>query len=45
MITKENFRDLMFANPVTLWTGMNPDLFKGMVIEKEVEGLLVQEVR
>ena len=40
VITEDNFCDFVFANPTSLWTGMNPDFFKGTVVEKEVEQLL-----
>jgi len=38
----EDFRDFVFTNPVTLWTAMNPDFFKGTVVEGAVEKLLEQ---
>ena len=44
VITEDNFRDFVFANPTSLWTGMNPDFFKGTVVEKEVDQLLASEV-
>jgi hypothetical protein len=34
----------MFVNPVTLWTGMNPDFFKGTVVEKDVGKLLAEGI-
>ena len=34
------FRDFVFTNPTTLWTGMNPDFFKGTVVEQAVSNLL-----
>jgi predicted TIM-barrel fold metal-dependent hydrolase len=37
LITEDDFRDFVFANPVSLWTGMNPAFFKGTVVEKQVE--------
>jgi hypothetical protein len=40
VITEEDFRDFVFTNPTTLWTGMNPDFFKGTVVENEVAKLL-----
>jgi predicted TIM-barrel fold metal-dependent hydrolase len=40
IFTEENFRDFVFANPTTLWTGMNPDFFKGTVVETQVNQLL-----
>jgi predicted TIM-barrel fold metal-dependent hydrolase len=44
VITEEDFRDFVFTNPTTLWTGMNPDFFKGTVVEKQVERLLADGV-
>jgi len=41
-ITEENFREFVFVNPTKLWTDMNPHFFKGTVVEKEVEKLLVE---
>ncbi len=40
VIGEEDFRDFVFANPTTLWTGMNPDFFKGTVVENAVEKLI-----
>ena len=40
VFTEENFRDFVFTNPTTLWTGMNPDFFKGTIVEKQVSQLL-----
>ena len=40
VISEDNFRDFVFTNPTTLWTGMNPDFFKGTVVEQEVGRLL-----
>ncbi|HJY83360.1 MAG TPA: amidohydrolase family protein [Candidatus Binatia bacterium] len=39
-LTAEYFRDFVFTNPATLWTGMNPDFFKGTVVEQDVAKLL-----
>lgn len=33
-LTEDNFRDFTFMNPLRLHGGMNPDVFKGTVIEK-----------
>jgi hypothetical protein len=38
-LTPEHFRDLVFTNPVKLWTGANPDFFKGTAVEKQVREL------
>ena len=35
-ITQENFRDFVFTHPAKLWTDMNPDFFKGTVVEQAV---------
>ena len=40
VITEEQFRDFVFTNPTTLWTGMNPDFFTGTVVEQQVNRLL-----
>ncbi len=45
LITEADLRDFVFVNPVTLWTGMNPDFFKGTVVEKDVERLLAERAR
>ena len=34
VINEDNFRDFVFTNPVSLWAGMNPDFFKGTVVEQ-----------
>ena len=40
VLSEDNFRDFVFTNPTTLWTGMNPDFFKGTVVESAVAQLL-----
>ena len=40
LATEEEFRDFTFTNPVTLHAGMNPDFFKGTVVENDVDKLL-----
>ncbi len=42
VLTEEDFRDFVFTNPTTLWTGLNPDFFKGTVVESQVEKLLAE---
>lgn len=44
LVTEQDFRDFMFVNPVTLWTGMNPDFFKGTVVENAVEKLRAEGI-
>ena len=36
-MTKEDFKDFVFHNPIHMYTGMNPDFFVGTKIEAEVE--------
>jgi predicted TIM-barrel fold metal-dependent hydrolase len=36
-ITEDDFRDFSFGNVVEMHTGMNPDFFKGTVIEEDAE--------
>jgi predicted TIM-barrel fold metal-dependent hydrolase len=40
MITEEDFRDFMFANPARLWTALNPAFFKGTPVEAAAAGLV-----
>ena len=42
MITAEDFRDFVFTNPVKLWTAVNPDFFKGTVVEGAVNSYLAE---
>ena len=32
-ISEADFRDFVFGNPLALWTGTNPEFFKGTVVE------------
>jgi hypothetical protein len=38
-VTKEDFREFAFVNPVRLYAAQNPDFFKGSRVEGEVEKL------
>jgi hypothetical protein len=40
LLTPENFRDLTFVNPAMLHLSMNPDYFKGTVVEDAAAKLL-----
>jgi len=42
MATPEDFRDFVFGNPARLWTAVNPDFFKGTVVEGAVNSYLAQ---
>ena len=42
LLTPENFRDLVFVNPAMLHLSMNPDYFRGTVIEDAAQKLLRQ---
>ena len=39
-MTPEDFRDFTLANPVRFFAGVNPDFFKGTVVEASVERLI-----
>jgi hypothetical protein len=41
LLTEEDFRDFVFTNPVTLWTGMNPDFFTGTAVERAAAQVVV----
>ncbi len=40
IITDADFRDFVFTNPASLYSGMNPGFFKGTVVESAVDKLL-----
>jgi predicted TIM-barrel fold metal-dependent hydrolase len=40
VMTEADFRDFVFTNPVRMWTALNPDFFKGTVVEDAVNQLL-----
>ena len=42
LITSEDFKEFVFTNNVTLHTDMNPNFYKGTVIEREVDRLLAE---
>jgi predicted TIM-barrel fold metal-dependent hydrolase len=42
LLSEADFREFVFVNPVTLWTGMNPTFFKGTAVEKDVDKLLLR---
>jgi predicted TIM-barrel fold metal-dependent hydrolase len=44
LITDDDFRDFMFENAVRFWGEVNPDFFKGTVVEKAAAEVLAQPV-
>ena len=40
LLSEEDFRAFTFTNAVTLHGGMNPDFYKGTVVEDEAEAVL-----
>jgi len=42
LITSDDFRDFMFTNAVRFWGEVNPDFFKGTVVEKAAAQALAQ---
>jgi len=40
LITEEDFRDFVFANPTSLYASMNPRFFAGTVVQQEVESAI-----
>ena len=42
LITSDDFRDFMFGNAVRFWGEVNPDFFKGTVVEKQAAEVLAQ---
>jgi len=42
LITEFDFRDFMFANAVRFWGEVNPDFFKGTVVETQAGDVLAR---
>jgi predicted TIM-barrel fold metal-dependent hydrolase len=42
LISEEDFRDFVFANPVRFWAGVNPNFFKGTAVETQVQKFLAE---
>jgi predicted TIM-barrel fold metal-dependent hydrolase len=42
LMREEDFRDFVFLNPVKLHCGMNPDFFKGTIVEAEAEKAMAE---
>jgi hypothetical protein len=42
LLTEDDFRDFMFTNAVRFWGEVNPDFFKGTVVEKQAAEVLAQ---
>ncbi|HUI17878.1 MAG TPA: amidohydrolase family protein [Alphaproteobacteria bacterium] len=45
LLTEENFRDLTFVNPAMMHLSMNPDYFRGTVVEDAATALLQKTPR
>ena len=43
LVDEADFRDFVFANPVRLWTSVNPDFFAGTAVEGAVSKFLAEE--
>ncbi len=42
LISDEDFKEFAFLNPVSLHAGMNPDFFKGTVVEADAARVIMQ---
>jgi len=42
LLTEDDFRDFMFTNAVRFWGEVNPDFFKGTVVEKQAAEVLAR---
>ena len=43
VLSPDDFRDFVFANPVRLWTSMNPAFFVGTAVESQVRAWVTQD--
>jgi predicted TIM-barrel fold metal-dependent hydrolase len=41
-MSRGDFRDFVFTNPIKLWTALNSEFFKGTAVEKDVVAYLTQ---
>jgi len=42
LLSEDDFRDFMFTNAVRFWGEVNPDFFKGTVVERQAAEVLAQ---
>jgi predicted TIM-barrel fold metal-dependent hydrolase len=42
IMTEDDFRDFVFANPVRFWAGVNPNFFTGTAVESQVKKFLAE---
>jgi len=42
LLDETDFRDFVFENAVRLWGQLNPDFFKGTVVEKQAAEVLAR---
>jgi len=42
LLDENDFRDFVFENAVRLWGQLNPDFFKGTVVEKQAAEVLAR---
>ncbi|PYO17694.1 MAG: amidohydrolase, partial [Candidatus Rokuibacteriota bacterium] len=45
LLSDDDFREFMFANAVRFWGEVNPDFFKGTVVEKQAAEVLARPTR
>lgn len=44
LMSQRDFRDFVFVNPIQLHCGMNPEFFKGTILEKEAEKVMAADM-
>ena len=42
LLDEDDFQDFMFGNAVRFWGEVNPDFFKGTVVEKQAAEVLAR---
>jgi hypothetical protein len=42
LMSEEDFRDFVYINPIKLHAGMNPNFFKGTILEHEADKVLAE---
>jgi hypothetical protein len=42
IMTEADFRDFVYVNPIKLHAGMNPNFFKGTILEDQADKVLAE---
>ena len=43
LMSEDDFRDFVYVNPIKLHAGMNPNFFKGTILEDQADKVLAEQ--